>query len=859
MPTSNIRKLSHLKTYLKHDIPKIEEIDSVIQKGLLESNIIYVEVSADASSDFRNLLNEWENKKSIQSIIGKIKQEIENQINSCSINTRNFKSNKVMNDIMTDMYTIQTEEIDEYNILLPYSIVNDEHFVSQHFLNTTNGKLGRAFNDSSNMVETSTYKWSELSHDHPIVNSRYNQTFINLQRLYANKGVGFMNMMFGSMDNQPHAIVMRNILGYILYNCNPNHYLNIYNQMKTVTAELIAMDLYKNILLKEEILDSDLIDEFGDEPKNIPDDRLRKYLQEMLGFVDKVLALLKTNDFKEHLLLNKTRTFTQKEYEYITSIIPILQEIVNDQITKNTGNKNLIAKIHYNDIFNYVWTSIKKDTDLREFRKLFGFIRTRDIGFEWENIKKNNVRKRNDLVFQSEVFQSMLYDFKFNDVGGVYNIRVTPDNLDERLYLVSMAIVIHNLTTDEHNKFNYVAPMKGFVNQDYIRNLYRIYSNVVKTLEDKFNDKFNDIMNKYIDCFRDFVFNKNSIALGLGAYLISLVILPYLPYKWINSQAIIQNTDLGVFHELSCFDSMYSIIEEMVNKDKYLMDCFHQAPYMLGFFSSINPSRRAGTCQDDALIQLMKFDMKNELYGMSMVNYPKITHWIAIPNTSWTGWTSYENGLLITHKNVITLGTVGSREKLRGKKPDQFNVTDNTPDIFERKAFLIATDLQKIGENNYQARANVFLAMTMAHVYRHTDIEEIYGENDDNGVAFIRKKESISSFEKAVLKYITDSVPMINTKRSNTTESSLNKFDFSSIEAIFDRYYDDIVQVINRTKKIQEAPRGGGGKPNPYIKVGKYNNRTIYKKKNTFYVRVKDSTTNKMIYKRLTKSMINNM
>ena len=49
-----------------------------------------------------------------------------------------------------------------------------------------------------------------------------------------------------------------------------------------------------------------------------------------------------------------------------------------------------------------------------------------------------------------------------------------------------------------------------------------------------------------------------------------------------------------------------------------------------------------------------------------------------------------------------------------------------------------------------------------------------------------------------------------------------------------------------------------GSKHNPYIKVGKYNNITIYKKKNMFYVRVKDSI-NKMVYKRLTKSMINSI
>jgi len=302
----------------------------------------------------------------------------------------------------------------------------------------------------------------------------------------------------------------------------------------------------------------------------------------------------------------------------------------------------------------------------------------------------------------------------------------------------------------------------------------------------------------------------------LGAYLISLIIFPYLPYKWIHSQALQQDINLGVFHELSCFGSMYSIIEEMANGWE-TVECFHQAPYMLGFFSSINPSRRAGTCQDNALIQLMKYDMKNELYGMSVVNYPFITHWNAVDFES----TFNPYALFITHKGVIT-----SKE-------------------------ILAPDIQRIENNNYQARANVFLAMTMAHVYRHTDIGG--GENTDNGIAF--KKEEGSSFEKEVLQYITDFVQIVDTNKPNTTESPRKNFDFSSINTIFDRYYENIVKTINKERKTQETKNGGGGKPNPYIKVGKYNNRNIYKKKNTFYVRVKDPTTNKMVYKRLTKSM----
>lgn len=824
MPTSNIHNLSHLKAYLKSDIPKIEEIDSVITtQTKLESNVI----TLTSSERFLS-----QNTVSTRGIIDKIKKEIETRINTCSINTRNFKSNKVMNDIMTDMYIIQTEEI---NTELPGNeILNEKYFVNQHFFNS----------------QEVAYEDYNLNIYRPIPsnNTVYKQTFSDLQRLYVNQGIGFLNLYSNEHGTKPHAIVMRNILGYILYNCNPQHYLNIYTQMKTVTTKLIAMQSYDK-QLKEEIWNDDLENEYDGEVENVSDDRLRTYLQEMLGFVDNVLALLKRNKLKEHLLLNNTRNFTPEEYGYIDSSIPILQKIVNHQITQIKSKEDLILKTNYKEIFDSVLNSITSNPNLKKFAKIFGLITTRNIGFGRENIKKRAIHRK-DLVFQSEVFQSMLYDFKFKEVRA-FDIEVTSDNLDERLYLVSMAMVIHNLTTDERNKFNYVAPMKGFNNQEYSRNLYRIYSEVVKTLP----NKFDDIMNKYIDCFRDFVFKKNSIALGLGAYLISLVILPYLPYKLINSQAIIQNTDLGVFHELSCFGSMYSIIEEMANGHRDYVEYFHQAPYMLGFFSSINPSRRAGTCQDIALIRLMKYDMENKLYGMSMVNYPKITHWMAIDFT--TNYDRYDKGLFITHNNVITLDAVGNRAKLRGKKPDKFKVTDDTPDIFERKDYLIATDLQKITEKNYQARANVFLAMTMAHVYRHTDIKELDGENNGNGVAFNR--DGTSSFEKAVLKYITDRVPMIDTKRSNTTETSQQKFNFSSIETIFDRYYDNIVQGINLTKKTKETKFGGGGKPNPYIKVGKYNNRTIYKKKNTFYVRVKDSTTNKMTYKRLTKSMINSM
>ena len=840
MTNYNIYKLDQLKEYL-HTLPK-PKTEGPISVEQLQNELETKDILFQSSDDFLK-----KNTSQIRSIIEKIKLVIEFRITECSINTRNFKSKKVMNDIMTNMYELKTEEIDERTLdpKMNVKILNDVNFVSQHFLNETNGK-NVAVDKRESLESSIPYEQTLLQNigENPTKNALYNQTFINLQKLYANQGVGFMKISI-TLKSKPYAIIMRNILGYIVYNCNADHYIKIYTQMKNTIQEIInkgsSKGSYEEMLMAEDILDSDIKAKYNSNPISFVK-ILTDYLGELLTFVNNVLVLLESNNFTDHLLLN-IRDLTYSEKNDIASITPILQKNAEDKITKNRDNKNLIVNIHYGDIYNEVWESIITDpnSDFKRFVIMFGLKTTKNTGFNLEETKQR-LSKRKDLVFQIDVFKSRLYHFKFNEVKSKsFNINVTPDNLDKELYLTTMAMVIHNFTIDEKNKFNYVEPMKGFSpKSNYQLNLYHIYSEVITDLP----DKFNDIMNKYIECFRDFVFRKDSIALGLGAYLISLIIFPYLPYKWVHSQAIQQDINLSVFHELSCFDSIYSFVEETAHVyGDYPVECFHQAPYMLGFFSGINPSRRAGTCQDNALIRLMKYDMNNELYGMSMVNYPKITHWNAVDSES--KFNQCDKGLIITHNGVITFEGLGNRPP---------TVTD-TDLAKERSKLLVLSDVQRIKNNNYQARANVFLAMTMAHVYRHTYIKD--EDNNENGVAFkqIDELRKPSSFEKAVLKYITDNVHMTNTNISNDTESNQQKFNFSSIENIFDRYYEPIVDDINNKKTTKESTFGGGGKPNPYIKVGKYNNRTIYKKKNTLYVRVKDSTTNKMVYKRLTKSM----
>uniref|UniRef100_A0A6C0BPX1 Uncharacterized protein n=1 Tax=viral metagenome TaxID=1070528 RepID=A0A6C0BPX1_9ZZZZ len=822
---SNLYDFTDLEKYLQPIFPKTEDPISFVT---LQTEIKTKDIFIQSSDTFLK----GTDMTTFQGIIEKIKKYIESRIDNCSINTRNFKSNKVMNSIMTDMYEITTIEIDAKTLdtNMNVKITNDINFVSQHFFNKTNGVNGKALDKRESLEQEKPYEESKLKENtNSTKNSLNNQTFINLQKLYTNQGVGFMQISRTSRK-KPYAIIMRNILGYIVYNCNTEHYKGIYNQMKQVIEKLILNKSYKTILMNEDILDSEIRANY-----NIArnDNILTDYLRKLLIFVENVLALLEKNDFTEHLLLNETKCLTPKEKNHILSVTSILKQIAEVQIKNNKGNKDLILNIHYGDIYNKVWESIITNRDLKIFATMFGLITTKNTEFEWENITPRYI-KRNDLVFQSDIFQSSLYDFKFNHSKvKQFNINVTPDNLDEQLYVTTMAMVIHNLTILEENKFNYVSPMKEFSSKStYLKNLYNIYSEPLQK-------KFEDIMNKYIECFRNFVFKKDSIALGLGAYLISLIIFPYLPYKWIHSQALQQDINSSVFHELSCFDSMYSFVEETANGYRDKVECFQQEPYMLGFFSSINPSRRAGSCQDNTLIELMKYDMKNELYGMSMVSYPLITHWSAVDFES--SFDLYEKGFYITHKNVIAsdklLANIQSTEKL------EVNIK------------LARSDIQRIENNNYQARANVFLAMTMAHVYRHTNIDG--RKNDDNGIAFKQIKKDIgdSSFEKEVLHYITKFVPIIDTNTTNDTYSTQKEFNFSSIMTIFDRYYDDIVKTNNKGKKKQESPFGGGGKPNPYIKVGKCNNRTIYKKKNTFYVRVKDPTTNKMVYKRLTKSM----
>jgi hypothetical protein len=250
MPNSNIHTLDQLKEYL-HTLPEPKTDINQLQFELKTTDI-----HLQSSDDFLK-----KNESQIQIIIEKIKQEIKKRIDECSINTRNFKSKKVMNDIMTNMYELITEEIDERTLdpKMNVKILNDVNFVSQHFLIETFGKCVAVDNRTSleSSIPYDQLKLLQNNGENPAKNALYNQTFINLQKLYANQGVGFMQLS-RTLKSKPYAIIMRNILGYIVYNCNANRYIKIYTQMKNTIQEIIDKGSYKDILMAEDIFDSDI-------------------------------------------------------------------------------------------------------------------------------------------------------------------------------------------------------------------------------------------------------------------------------------------------------------------------------------------------------------------------------------------------------------------------------------------------------------------------------------------------------------------------------------------------------------------------------------------------------------------------
>lgn len=372
------------------------------------------------------------------------------------------------------------------------------------------------------------------------------------------------------------------------------------------------------------------------------------------------------------------------------------------------------------------------------------------------------------------------------------------------------------------------------------------------------------ILTQYFECFKTYVFNNDQnnqhIYLGLGGYLISMLCMPYVPLEHFiyatQSEEIFK--DLKKFISIDNFASvtiphvLTNIMNSIGNKN---VKFFSQNPYMLGFFTFINNSLSMGTCQDDALLKIMDDDKKGNFYGMEISSYPHLSHWENIKSDA-NGQITHEfnnNDIIITANNtVMHSASVGTGVVYEGNEKND--------ELIKRNLTLMKVDIKKIAKHSYQDRANIFLGMTLAHVYRHSikegDTTAYSNENRKlNGVAF-KKTEQSDSFENAVLNYIRDNILSIPSSFGNilTTESKTQQFDFTKIRAIFNRDFKEIMKAAKPTQ-IAVAPFGGGNKQNKkantksYEKYGKLHNRTVYKRKNSYYIKVKKN--NAFVYKRL--------
>lgn len=375
--------------------------------------------------------------------------------------------------------------------------------------------------------------------------------------------------------------------------------------------------------------------------------------------------------------------------------------------------------------------------------------------------------------------------------------------------------------------------------------------NVIKT---KFQtpEMRETIINKYLECFRSFVFNNDYRHLGLGAHLISMLIIPYVrPYY------LLDKLDEEYFLKSENVEKKIEYVLqniETVVATKEKVDIFHQDPYLLGFFTFLNLKHDeiAGTCQDNTLIQIMKADSEDRLYGIELFNYPKVTHWNIIDPSKET---FSDHAIAITHDRVLFSKSIGTNVINRKDHDKKIDSEEGVQD----SVFLRKNDVQKIEKTNHQARANIFLAMTLAHVYRHTKIAN--ESNEPNGIAFEYNstQSDVLSFEEAIMNYIHNTI-FINVGQSTKDDldlitrfsSMLKPLDFRSIKKLFGREFDTIVKKSQ--PNTRPVSRGGAKKPrcsrtSRYEKYGKFKNRVVYKKNNTLYIKVKKK--NNFIYKKV--------
>lgn len=648
--------------------------------------------------------------------------------------------------------------------------------------------------------------------------------------------------IFNSKLSEDYSLFEERIIDYITV----VHLIKI-DRIKTVNRQLATyiQTNYVNVLKAEATTLSE------------ENQELRNYLNKNFGeskaikyFEDTKKKLL---NLDVHKLYNFDERFAIKDYRVKEDIRKLVKEV-------NESNLNDL----YKDIIGYISNNRKLNAYCKQSSASTSIIQVYSV--KKKHIAKTDATstklKKKDFKFDQNKFES-IFDCIVNDFNKKDTIIINIQNLEPFYYGI---LSVHFIKTN--------SPFL-YKNQLLITNLRNIAHEQFEIIV---NNR-NRILSQYFKSFTQFVYRRDYRHLSLGAYLISLLIIPYLPFEFFvytvatvfsmyKNKAIFKvdtfanKTDKEVLQRLktylsitSRFDHVLKSIENVMDRGEQI-DVDTQEPFMLGFFTFLNESKTAGSCQDRALIDIMR-DVKNDtLYGLELNSYPEITHWESIqknyktkPGCNIITETAdgrvkgTRTGIVITHNKVILSNNIGTCSR-KGVVPSN-NCTVHSKT-------LVKADVAKIEKDNYQARANIFLALTLSHVFRHTKINNI---NDANGVAFqiINQSSSqIDSFEKAILYHIQYILqPLAPSTITRDADASLlkstSKFNFDSIRDVFTR---NIHQVLKNARETKRRNSTAGGKKNEtYERFGKYNNRVIYKKRNAFYIKVKQN--DKYIYKEI--------
>lgn len=285
--------------------------------------------------------------------------------------------------------------------------------------------------------------------------------------------------------------------------------------------------------------------------------------------------------------------------------------------------------------------------------------------------------------------------------------------------------------------------------------------NGIEKKDNPITDKAILFLKQYLKSMYQFVFEENTHALGMGAYFISLLIIhlsvqtnetfgEYLK-KLESSQPQPANecTWYNHTHTKEQLMSNFDIIYNNVNSFNYTYTdpkCRNlQEPYLVGYFSFTCSSTRYGSCQDRAIINLMK----EKTLDMSLFcrNF-RLQHW---DKTLDYGFDTYDDAVVVSESEDFS-----SIRKLRHvimlKTPDDQDSPDDDNAYVEEREIIVnrqnkMKEAKRIGEytpnfpNEYlqqqlqysrQHRAFVFLLLTLSHVHRHS---LPFGIND-HGIAF---------------------------------------------------------------------------------------------------------------------------